>query len=175
MITNKCYTLITLLYDGKTLIYPSQVQTANEVFAPSDEEVEHARRMIACWEEASKKKDFTGVAVLVGSGMIEVNFTPRVQELCWVGLKTLLRWATIDDYNIPNVVENMYLIKPITIHPLLHLSSVAGLHFCFCHFVCHRHDYLDYERICNSHRKDTPQPEMHNICYAPFYPTFPSD
>ena len=57
--------------DGKTLIYPSQVQTANEVFAPSDEEVEHARRVIACWEEASKKKDFTGVAVLEGSGMIE--------------------------------------------------------------------------------------------------------
>ena len=27
--------------------------------------------MIACWEEASKKKDFTGVAVLEGSGMIE--------------------------------------------------------------------------------------------------------
>ena len=71
MITNKCYTLITLLYDGKTLIYPSQVQTANEVFAPSDEEVEHARRVIACWEETSKKKDFTGVAVLEGCGMIE--------------------------------------------------------------------------------------------------------
>ena len=57
--------------DGKTLIYPSQVQTANEVFAPSDEEVEHARRVIACWEETSKKKDFTGVAVLEGCGMIE--------------------------------------------------------------------------------------------------------
>jgi len=56
---------------GKTLIHPSQVKTANEVFAPSDEEVEHARRVIACWEEASKKKDFTGVAVLEGSGMIE--------------------------------------------------------------------------------------------------------
>ena len=57
--------------DGKTLIHPNQVQIANEVFAPSDKEVEHARRVIISWEEASKKKDFTGVAVLEGSGMIE--------------------------------------------------------------------------------------------------------
>lgn len=57
--------------DGKTLIHPTQVQTANEVFAPSEKEVEYARRVIAAWEDASKKKDFTGVAVLEGSGMIE--------------------------------------------------------------------------------------------------------
>ncbi len=39
-------------FDGKTLIHPSQVEPANNVWAPSDEEVEHARRVIAAFEEA---------------------------------------------------------------------------------------------------------------------------
>jgi citrate lyase subunit beta/citryl-CoA lyase len=39
-------------FDGKTLIHPSQVDPCNRVFAPSDEEVEQARRIIAAFEEA---------------------------------------------------------------------------------------------------------------------------
>jgi citrate lyase beta subunit len=42
-------------------------------FAPSETEVEHAKRVIACWEHASKKKDFTGVAVLEGSMIEELH------------------------------------------------------------------------------------------------------
>ena len=34
-------------FDGKTLIHPSQVEPANEVFAPSEEAVEDARGLIA--------------------------------------------------------------------------------------------------------------------------------
>ena len=34
-------------FDGKTLIHPAQLDIANEVFAPSEEEVALARRMIA--------------------------------------------------------------------------------------------------------------------------------
>lgn len=39
-------------FDGKTLIHPSQVEPANEVWAPSSDEVEHAERVIAAFDEA---------------------------------------------------------------------------------------------------------------------------
>ena len=38
-------------FDGKTLIHPGQVEIANEVWAPSEDEVAHARRVIAAFEE----------------------------------------------------------------------------------------------------------------------------
>jgi citrate lyase subunit beta/citryl-CoA lyase len=37
-------------FDGKTLIHPSQVEPCNAVFAPSAEEVEAARKLIAAFE-----------------------------------------------------------------------------------------------------------------------------
>ncbi|UVS77132.1 CoA ester lyase [Actinokineospora sp. UTMC 2448] len=40
-------------FDGKTLIHPGQIGPCNEVFAPSDTEVEHARRVIAAFEAAA--------------------------------------------------------------------------------------------------------------------------
>ena len=39
-------------FDGKTLIHPSQVEPANAIFGPSDEEIEHAKAMISTFEEA---------------------------------------------------------------------------------------------------------------------------
>jgi citrate lyase subunit beta/citryl-CoA lyase len=39
-------------FDGKTLVHPSQVEPANEVWAPSADEVEFARRVIAAFDEA---------------------------------------------------------------------------------------------------------------------------
>lgn len=39
-------------FDGKTLIHPGQVEVTNEVFAPSPEQVEDARGVIAAFEEA---------------------------------------------------------------------------------------------------------------------------
>ena len=38
-------------FDGKTLIHPSQVEPANEIFAPAVEEVERARKVIAAFEQ----------------------------------------------------------------------------------------------------------------------------
>ncbi|SFC95568.1 HpcH/HpaI aldolase/citrate lyase family protein [Tropicimonas isoalkanivorans] len=55
--------------DGKTLIHPAQVEIANEVFAPSDAEIELARRQIAAFEEAEAK----GVGVAVVDGKIVEN------------------------------------------------------------------------------------------------------
>jgi citrate lyase subunit beta/citryl-CoA lyase len=39
-------------FDGKTLIHPDQVATANDTWAPGEAEVEHARRVIAAFDEA---------------------------------------------------------------------------------------------------------------------------
>ena len=38
-------------FDGKTLIHPGQVDIANDVWAPSDDEVAHARRVIEAFDE----------------------------------------------------------------------------------------------------------------------------
>ncbi len=37
-------------FDGKTLIHPNQIETANRVFAPSEEEVARARAVIAAFD-----------------------------------------------------------------------------------------------------------------------------
>lgn len=39
-------------FDGKTLIHPSQVAPANEVWSPTADEIEHANRVILAFEEA---------------------------------------------------------------------------------------------------------------------------
>jgi citrate lyase subunit beta/citryl-CoA lyase len=50
-------------FDGKTLIHPSQVGPANTVWAPSDDEIEHAQRVIAAFEAAEAE----------GRGVISVD------------------------------------------------------------------------------------------------------
>ncbi|MEN9505668.1 MAG: hypothetical protein RI958_1594 [Actinomycetota bacterium] len=50
-------------FDGKTLIHPAQVEIANDVWAPSDDDVAHARRVIDAFDEA----------VAEGRGVITVD------------------------------------------------------------------------------------------------------
>ncbi len=50
-------------FDGKTLIHPTQVEPANDTWAPSDDEVDHARRVIAAFDEA----------VAAGKGVVTVD------------------------------------------------------------------------------------------------------
>ncbi|NOX41592.1 MAG: CoA ester lyase [Alphaproteobacteria bacterium] len=52
-------------FDGKSLIHPAQLEVANEVFAPSEAEIELARRQIAAFEAA--QAEGLGIAVLDGS------------------------------------------------------------------------------------------------------------
>jgi citrate lyase subunit beta / citryl-CoA lyase len=54
--------------DGKTLIHPKQLEAANRVFAPTEDEVAHARTVIEAFEEA--EREGRGV-VTVGGRMIE--------------------------------------------------------------------------------------------------------
>ena len=51
-------------FDGKTLIHPSQIATANEVFGYSDEDIEQAKRLLDVWHSALAEGK--GVAVLDG-------------------------------------------------------------------------------------------------------------
>lgn len=56
-------------FDGKTLIHPAQVDIANEVFAPSEGEVDLAKRQI----EAFKQAEAAGQGVAVVDGKIVEN------------------------------------------------------------------------------------------------------
>ena len=51
-------------FDGKTLIHPDQLELTNRIFAPSEAEIDLARRQIAAFEAASTRGE--GVAVLDG-------------------------------------------------------------------------------------------------------------
>ncbi|MGQ0831268.1 MAG: HpcH/HpaI aldolase/citrate lyase family protein [Microthrixaceae bacterium] len=55
-------------FDGKTLIHPTQVEPCNAAFAPADDEVDKAGRIIAAFEEA--EADGRGV-VTVDGRMVE--------------------------------------------------------------------------------------------------------
>ncbi len=48
----ECVQGVEMGFDGKTLVHPDQVAIANDVWAPSDDEIEHARKVIAAFEEA---------------------------------------------------------------------------------------------------------------------------
>jgi citrate lyase subunit beta/citryl-CoA lyase len=50
-------------FDGKTLIHPSQVEPANRIFAPSEEEIEHSHKVIAAFAAAEA----------AGSGVVTVD------------------------------------------------------------------------------------------------------
>lgn len=50
--------------DGKTLIHPAQLEIANEVFAPTPDQIDLATRQIAAFDEAQAKGE--GVAVVDG-------------------------------------------------------------------------------------------------------------
>jgi citrate lyase subunit beta/citryl-CoA lyase len=48
----ECRQGVEMGFDGKTLVHPSQVSPANEVWAPTAEEIDFARRVIAAFDEA---------------------------------------------------------------------------------------------------------------------------
>ena len=68
-------------FDGKTLIHPNTITTANMVFGPSPEEVEWSRRVIAAHREAADADK--GVVVLDGQLIenVHVETARQVVEL----------------------------------------------------------------------------------------------
>jgi (3S)-malyl-CoA thioesterase len=53
-------------FDGKTLIHPAQIAVTNEVFGPSDAELDLARRYV----EAFRKAETAGRGVAVVDGRL---------------------------------------------------------------------------------------------------------
>jgi len=63
-----CVQGLELGFDGKTLIHPSQIEPCNQVFSPSAEEIEHARKVMLAHQQA--EKEGKGV-VLVDGKLVE--------------------------------------------------------------------------------------------------------
>lgn len=68
-------------FDGKTLIHPKQLEAANEVFAPSEEELRLSRRIIEAYAEAEAQGK--GVVVVDGKLIerLHVDHAERVVAL----------------------------------------------------------------------------------------------
>ena len=58
-------------FDGKTLIHPSQIAFANQIFGPSPEEIDEARQRITAYEAAISSG--AGIAVLNGKLVEELH------------------------------------------------------------------------------------------------------
>ncbi len=56
-------------FDGKTLIHPGQVEVANEVWAPSEDEIAHAKKVVEAFAEAER----AGQGVVVVDGRMVEN------------------------------------------------------------------------------------------------------
>jgi citrate lyase subunit beta/citryl-CoA lyase len=56
-------------FDGKTLIHPAQVEVANEVWAPTEDEIAHAKRVVEAFAEA----EHSGQGVVVVDGRMVEN------------------------------------------------------------------------------------------------------
>lgn len=59
-----CLQALSMGFDGKSLIHPKNIATANDVFAPTAEEINHAHAIITAFEDA--QKDGNAVALLHG-------------------------------------------------------------------------------------------------------------
>ncbi len=60
----ECTEARRLGFDGKTLIHPGQIEICNSVFSPSQQDVDHARRVIEVFDQAASAG--LGVATLDG-------------------------------------------------------------------------------------------------------------
>jgi len=65
-------------FDGKTLIHPRQIEGANRIFAPSEEDVAYAERLIAAHRDAQAKG--AGVTTLDGR-LVEVLHVAEAERL----------------------------------------------------------------------------------------------
>ena len=69
-------------FDGKTLIHPKQVEAANRLFGPGEQELARAERIICAWQEA--EADGKAV-VLVDNKLVEVLHVEEARRLLAIG------------------------------------------------------------------------------------------
>lgn len=65
-------------FSGKTLIHPGQIDVINEVFTPSEEDVDHARRVVAAFDEAERRGEG---AIAVGGQLIDRPIVERARRV----------------------------------------------------------------------------------------------
>ena len=65
-------------YSGKLLIHPAQIEPVHQAFAPSEEEVAHARRVLEAFEAAETRGE--GVIALDGQ-MIDAPVVARARKV----------------------------------------------------------------------------------------------
>lgn len=70
---------VALGFDGKTLIHPSQIESANKAFAPSAEIIERAGRIVDAWQAA--KAEGKAVAVVDGKLVEVLHFEEAKRHL----------------------------------------------------------------------------------------------
>jgi len=68
----------SLGFDGKGVIHPSQIKPIHKVFAPTEEEVDYAKRVLNAFKEAEKKG--SGVVAL-GRKMIDKPVVERAKRI----------------------------------------------------------------------------------------------
>jgi citrate lyase subunit beta/citryl-CoA lyase len=64
-----CRAGLEMGFDGKTLIHPKTIEVANEVFAPSEEDIAWAQKIIAAYRDAVSQ----GSAVVLVDGKLIEN------------------------------------------------------------------------------------------------------
>ena len=83
----------SLGFEGKGCIHPRQIQVVNEAFAPTEKEIEKAKKIVLAFEDAEKKG--LGVVAL-GSKMIDAPVVKRAKHTIELAIRNgLLRenWA----------------------------------------------------------------------------------
>lgn len=84
----------TLGFDGRGLIHPGQVEIVHKVFAPSEDELVYAVRVINAAEEAEKKG--SGVVAL-GRKMIDPPVVARARRILALAEKMKMEIPTIEE------------------------------------------------------------------------------
>lgn len=75
----------SLGFDGKGCIHPRQIRVIHEAFAPSDEEIEKAKKIVLAFENA--EREGLGVVAL-GSKMIDPPVVKRAQRTIKLAIET---------------------------------------------------------------------------------------
>lgn len=73
-------------FDGKTLIHPSQVELANTCFAPSPDEIAHARRIVEAFQQPDNARK--GVISIDGEMVELLHFEMAQKLLARAGVST---------------------------------------------------------------------------------------
>lgn len=70
-------------FEGKGCIHPRQIKIVNEAFAPTNDEIEKAKKIVLAFEEAEVK----GIGVVaLGSKMIDAPVVKRAQKVIELAL-----------------------------------------------------------------------------------------